>query len=62
MIPVGELETWLKAKVVWSKRDLESIEASNRKMFLPDIIARRVCETEILCYGNVLRRIHDTSK
>lgn len=57
MIPVEELKTWLKAKVIWSERDLESIKESNRKSPLPDIVARRVCETEILCYRNVLRRI-----
>ncbi len=57
MKPVEELKTWLKEHIVQYEGELEMIKESNKKMPLPDIVARRVTETQIMDYRNILRRL-----
>uniref|UniRef100_A0A6M3LGE3 Uncharacterized protein n=1 Tax=viral metagenome TaxID=1070528 RepID=A0A6M3LGE3_9ZZZZ len=52
-----ELKEWLKEHIIEEERNLEMIKESNRKMPMPDIVARRVTETQIMDYRNILRRL-----
>ena len=54
---IKELREWLAEKLNDAESDLERIKESNRKMPLPDIVARRVIETEAMVYRNILRKI-----
>uniref|UniRef100_A0A6M3JID2 Uncharacterized protein n=1 Tax=viral metagenome TaxID=1070528 RepID=A0A6M3JID2_9ZZZZ len=53
-----ELRVWLQEHITDEERNLEMIKESNRKMPIPDIVARRVVETQIMDYRNILRRIN----
>ena len=52
-----ELKEWLKEHIDDEERNLDMIKESNRKMPMPDIVARRVVETQLLDYRNILRKI-----
>lgn len=52
-----ELKEWLKEHIADEERNLEMIKESNRKIPMPDIVARRVVETQIMDYRNILRRL-----
>ena len=52
-----ELKEWLREHIIDEERNLEMIKESNLKMPLPDIVARRVVETQIMDYRNILRRL-----
>ena len=54
---IVELKEWLKDHIADEERNLEMIRQSNREMFIPDIVARRVVETQIMDYRNILRRL-----
>ena len=54
-----ELRVWLKEHIADEEQNLEMIKESNRKMPFPDIISRRVVETQIMDYRNILRRIKE---
>ena len=53
-----ELRVWLQEHIADEERNLEMIKESNRKMPIPDLISRRVVETQIMDYRNILRRIN----
>jgi len=52
-----ELKEWLEEHIDDEERNLEMIKESNRKMPIPDIVARRVVETQIMDYRNILRQL-----
>ena len=54
---ITELKEWLKEHIEDEERNLEMIKESNHKMPMPDIVARRVVETQIMDYRNILRRL-----
>jgi len=54
---IEELREWLAENLSDAESWLERIKESNRKMPLPDIVARRVIETEAMVYRNILRKI-----
>ena len=54
---IEELREWLAENLSDAERWLERIKESNRKMPLPDIVARRVIETEAMVYRIILRKI-----
>ena len=53
----SELKNWLRERIADEEHNLEMIKDSNRKMPIPDIIARRVVETQIMDFRNILRRM-----
>ena len=57
--PIGILKNWLIERISDEERNLEMIEDSNRKMPIPDIVARRVVEYQLMDFRNILRRIEE---
>ena len=57
MMNIIELKEWLKDHISDEERNLEMIRQSNREMPIPDLVARRVVETQIMDYRNILRKI-----
>jgi len=51
-----ELKNWLVEHIIEYERRLEIIKQSNK----PDIIARRVVETQIMDYRNILSKLEDS--
>jgi hypothetical protein len=56
---ITELKVWLQEHIIEYERELEIIKESNRKMPMPDIVARRVTETQIMDYRNILKRLNE---
>ena len=55
---ITELKEWLSEHIADEERNLEMIGESNRKMPFPDIVARRVVETQIMDYRHILRLLN----
>ncbi len=54
-VKILELKEWLLDEIADSERDLEKCKNKTS----PDIVPRRVIETKILAYKNVLRRLQE---
>jgi len=57
MISVEKLLNHFENKLEYKKEETEQVIASIRKMPIPDIVSRRVCETECLMLRIVIRDI-----
>ena len=54
-----ELAIWLEDEIVHKEQELQRVIDSNRKMPIPDLISRRVIESEMLAYRIVRRKIKE---
>jgi len=54
-----ELAIWLDDEIVHKEQELQRVIDSNRKMPIPDLISRRVIESEMLAYRIVRRKIKE---
>ena len=54
-----ELAVWLDDEIVHKEQELQRVIDSNRKMPIPDLISRRVIESEMLAYRIVRRKIKE---
>ena len=53
---MNEMIEWLEEQLEWKKRELEKVLEALYKMPIPDLVSRRVCETEVLVYRIALRK------
>ncbi len=54
-----DLTTWIEEKITTYERELEIIKQSNKRYPIPDIVSRRVVETQIMDYRNILRKLKE---
>ena len=54
-----ELAVWLDDEIVHKEQELQRVIDSNSKMPIPDLISRRVIESEMLAYRIVRRKIKE---
>ena len=59
MNKLGELTEWIEEHLEGKKHDLEIVLGANSKMPFPDLVSRRVVETEILVYRIMLRKVRE---
>jgi len=57
---IEELREWLTGRLNDAESDLEKIKEANHRGAWPDLISRRVVETETMIYRNILHQIAES--